>query len=193
MAKTSIPVPRTDAQAEQQLAQIGALDRDIAAAKVQRDEAVALLEAQHAARTKPLIEDAERLREGLEEWAVANRARLTEGGKKSVKLATGEISWRSSGIKVEVEGDEAKILAAISKRIETLNRKIQDTLLSTTRLQLAEERSALQGFVRLKTELDKQSLKKRPEIAKTIRGVRIVVAEERFTITPLASQIREVA
>lgn len=194
MAKTTIPVPRSDAQAETQLARIGVLERDIAAAKVTRDEAVALLEAQHAGQTKPLQDELAMLCEGLEHWAIANRARLTENGKrKSAQLATGKISWKDSARVVEIEGSEAEIVAAIQKRIDGLDRKIANPAPGRDVGPLLVERTALQAFIREKTELNKAALKDRPEIANTIRGVRIVVPGERFTIAPLASQIREVA
>ena len=187
-------VPRTDQQAETQLARIGVLEREIAAADVKRKGAVALLEEQLAAPTKPLVEEKAALVDGLRQWAEANRDRLTSNGrKKSAQLLTGKIAWTAGRKSLEIAGDEADVIAEIERRIIRLTQKIASTDDAQKARQLTVEREAFRAFLRETTALNKAAMKDRPEVAETLDGVRIVTAAETFDAKPLASQIAEVA
>lgn len=187
-------VPRSDEQAEAQIARIGVLEREIAAADVKRKGAVALLEEQLAAPTKPMVEEKAELIEGLRLWAEANRDRLTGNGKKkSAQLLTGKIAWTAGRKSLEIAGEEAAVIAEIQKRIVRLTQKIAATPEPGKTRQLTEEREALRAFLREATSLNKAAMKDRPEVAATLDGVRIVTAAETFDAKPLASQIPEVA
>lgn len=187
-------VPRSDEQAEAQIARIGVLEREIAAADVKRKGAVALLEEQLAAPTKPMVEEKAELIEGLRLWAEANRDRLTGNGKKkSAQLLTGKIAWTAGRKTLEIAGDEADVIAEIERRIVRLTRTIASTENVLKGRQLTEEREAFRAFLRETTALNRAAMKDRPKIAETLDGVRIVTAAEAFDVKPLASQIQEIA
>lgn len=187
-------IPKTDLQAETQIARIGVLERDIAAEKVKRDAAVALIEAKLTGDTKTKLEERDQLVEGLRVWAEANRDRLTSGGKKkSAQLVTGKIAWAAGRASIEIAGDEAAVIAEIEKRIIRLTQKIAQTFDAGKTRTLTEEREALRGFLRLATSLNKTAMKDRPEVAQSLAGVQFVTGAETFDVKPLASQIAEVA
>lgn len=97
--------------------------------------------------------------EGLFVFAEANKMELTREGKtKTVKLPNGTLSWYSPSPSVSVENPE-KVIAAL-------------------------EALGLDRFVRIKKEVDKEAVKKEPEIAEQIQGLSIKPKKDEFIISP---------
>ena len=157
--KANVPVPGSIGEASEQLARIGALRRDIEARKHTADNQVAEI-TRHIdeALTEPKQELAA-LEEGLRAYCEENRAALTDNGRtKTVKLATGRVSWRNLPAKVSVRG--AKDVIA---RIKALG---------------------LTDFLREKTEVNKEAMLEKPDQAAAIEGVTIGSGGEEFSIEP---------
>jgi phage host-nuclease inhibitor protein Gam len=156
----TVAAPQTRAEAERMLARLGALQREIALIEMSASEAIAAHKSLAEEAAKPLAEEAERLRRGLQLWAEANRAALTEGGRtKTVRLATGEIAWRQRPPSVRLR-DMPRVIEAL--------------------VQLG-----LQRFLRVKQEVDKEAMLREPAVAGAVPGVTIGSEGEEFVVTPL--------
>lgn len=202
-AGTNLPVPQSDAEAEQLIARLGALQRDHAAAAAAHDDKVAALEEAFGLTVKVFEEVQGVIVDALAIWATAHRERLTQGGRtKTVQLPTGTILWREGRYAVKHRGMrnddvaqavlariaelEAQLAAAKASRAKSAQAKAAVEALSA---QLA----VLAGFVRRKVEPNKEAMLAARELAETIPGVTVPRGPEEFAVEPLASQIREVA
>jgi phage host-nuclease inhibitor protein Gam len=160
----TVAAPQTRAEAERMLARLGELQRDVALIEAAATEAVTARKAEAEAEAKPLAEEAERLRRGLQLWAEANRQTLTDGGRtKTVTLATGEIAWR---------------LRPPSVRLKDVPRVVEALL-----------QLGLARFLRVKHEVNKEAMLAEPAVATTVPGVSISSEGEEFIVTPLAVEI----
>ena len=141
------------------LGRIGELTRDIALREGALSEAVSQLKAEaerNAAQVKAELAD---LTRGLQIWGEANREALTDGGRtKTVKLANGEIAWRTRPPKVSVTNPDAVLELMASQ--------------------------GLTRFIRTKRELDRERMLQEPAVAGGIPGVRIGSAGEEFVVAP---------
>jgi phage host-nuclease inhibitor protein Gam len=164
----TVVAPQTRAEAEQMLARLGALQRDLALIESAASEAVAVRKATAEEEAKPIAQEAEALRRGLQLWAEANRPSLTDGGRtKTVTLATGEIAWRLRPPSVRLK-DMPKVVEAL--------------------VQLG-----LGRFLRTKQEVDKEAMLKEPAEAMQVPGVSIGSEGEEFVVTPLAVELSNAA
>ena len=157
--KPNVPVPGSLGEASEQLARIGELRRNIEARKRKADDQVAEI-TRHVdeALSEPKQELAA-LEEGLKTFCEKNRDALTDKGRtKTVKLATGKVSWRKLPAKVSLRG-------------------VEDVIARIKALKLTE-------FLRDKTEVNKEAMLEKPEQAGAIEGVTIGSAGEEFTIEP---------
>lgn len=195
-AGTNLPVPQSDAEAEQLIARLGAVQRDHASAEAAHDAQVAALEEKFGTAVKVSQEVQGVIVDALNVWATANRERLTQGGKtKSVQLPTGAILWREGRYAVKHRGMKNEdVVAAIEARLA----EVRDALRASgrnrdMRMALVNERDALAGFLRRKVEPNKDAMLANRELAETIHGVTVPRGPEEFSVEPLASQIREVA
>lgn len=195
-AGTNLPVPQSDAEAEQLIARLGVLQREDAAAQAVHDAQVAALEERRGIAVKVFQEVQGVIVDALNVWATANRERLTQGGKiKTVQLPTGTILWRDGRYAVKHRGMKNEdVVAAIEVRLA----EVRDALRAAgrnrdMRTALVRERDALAGFLRQKVEPNKDAMLANRELAETIEGVTVPRGPEEFAVEPLASQIREVA
>lgn len=102
------------------------------------------------------------LMKSIQPYMEVNRDNLTDGGKtKTVKLRSGTISWRLTPKAVTVRGVEQVI-----SRFKQLG---------------------LTQYLRVKTEIDKQSILANPDQALAVEGVKLTQREE-FVVTPSESQ-----
>lgn len=151
--------PRDLAEAETFLARLGEIERDRALAQAALDETVAKAQEGAGIKLAPLNAEADELTRGLQLWAEANRAKLTnEGRTKTVRLASGEIAWRTRPPSVR--------LSKVEMVIEAIKRlgKVQ--------------------FLRTKEEVNKEAMLAEPDVARTIAGVTIASEGEDFVVTP---------
>jgi phage host-nuclease inhibitor protein Gam len=157
-----LPVPATLAEAEALLLRMGGRQREVAAIEGRMNERLAAVKAEFEQIAAPITEQIEADFQALQAWAEAHRATLLERERKSAKLATGELGWRTSPPSVRISG-----LAAVIAAFKQLG---------------------LDRFIRTKEEIDKQAIQKEPEAVEHVKGVSITQQEE-FWIRPFESEI----
>lgn len=195
-AGTNLPVPQSDAEAEQLIARLGVLQREDAAAEAIHDGQVAALEEKRGIAVKVFQECQGVIVDALNVWATANRERLTQGGKiKTVQLPTGTVLWREGRYAVKHRGmKNDDVVAAIQARLFEVRLALRMAARDReVRAALVNERNALEGFLRQKVEPNKDAMLANRDLAETIEGVTVPRGPEEFAVEPLASQIREVA
>ena len=197
-AAANLPIPQSDAEAEQQIAQLGASHRDQAEAQARHDAAIAALEEAHGRNVKEFLERQKALTAGLERYASVHRERLTNGGRsKTVQLASGKLFWREGRFSVKHRGlknaDVVEVIRAgtAAVAVEIAKAKAAKERADLPRLQAILD--TLGGFLRHKVEPDKEAMIKAREIAETLPGISVPRGPEEFAVEPLASQISEVA
>lgn len=160
-----VPVPASVAEASRYIAEIGEAQRRHDELQAQLNRTIADVKAAFEERAEPLRSGIEAWRLGVQIWAEANRAELTQHGRtKTVKLPTGEIAWRQRPPAVRLSGIDAVIEAIKSRGLP---------------------------FLRVKEEVNKEALLAEPELAVTLPGVSIGSAGEEFVVTPVGLQLAE--
>ncbi|MBX9593542.1 MAG: host-nuclease inhibitor Gam family protein [Roseomonas sp.] len=154
-----VPAARNLAEATAWVARIGELQRQQQLIKAALGETIAAATGAADAETIPLVAEAERLHRGVQLWAEANRADLTnEGRRKTVPLASGVLCWRLPPPKVTLSNVDA-----VMQELRDRN---------------------LQKFIRTKQEPNKEAMLAEPGLAALIPGVRIGAGSEQFVIEP---------
>lgn len=160
-AAPAITVPQDAGQADDAIRVIGACQRQLLMTETEYQERAAELKARYAEQAKPFHDEIAMRTEGLRMWAEANRASLTQGGrKKTVPFASGEISWRARPPAVRIAG-----AAAVIERIKALK---------------------LLQFLRVTEEPNREAMLADPAAARAIEGVSIASAGEVFEVKPAA-------
>lgn len=203
-AGVSLPVPQNDAEAEQMIARMGALSLDFEAEKAKHVEIVAehgrkIAELNEAfAKVEDTFNEANKqIFEGLKTFAAANRQRLTADGKtKTVRFATGSMSWKEGSFAVRSPRKNDDLVALIEARCQVIS-ALLDEAKAKRRRNDVELHSAtlmkLHAFLRTKVEPNKDAMLADRELASTVPGISITRGPEEFFVEPLAAQIREVA
>ncbi|MFV0642930.1 MAG: host-nuclease inhibitor Gam family protein [Sphingomonadaceae bacterium] len=157
-----VPVPQNDDEATAQMRRIGDARREMERLTADLGDRIASLQEEYSAMASPQREQIAALSEGLKVYAEANRARLTDGGKRKFHdFATGRISWRKLPPKVSL-------------------RKV-DTVIA------ALKAAGLHRFVRTKEEVNKDAMLASEEsraTAAAIAGVTIGSGGEEFIAEP---------
>ncbi len=197
-AGTNLPVPQTDAEAEQLVARLGALQRDHQTAQATHDAAVAALEEKFGLAVKVFQEAQGVIIDALAIWACAHRERLTQGGRtKTVQLPTGTLAWREGSYAVKHRGlKNEDVVTAIRARLAIVNGLLADAKRERRKddaAALTRTAEVLGSFLRTKVEPNKEAMLAAREVAETVPGITVPRGGEQFVVTPLASQIREVA
>ena len=157
----ALAAPRDAAEANAHLHRLGEIARALGLIKAAQSENVASLAKMVEEDSAPYLGEQQRLVAGLQLWAEANRAALTDGGRtKTIRLAAGAVSWRARPMSVTLRGVEA----------------ILDWLVA---------REA-QKFIRTKTEVNKEAMLADPEAARLVPGVTIASGGEDFVVEPVA-------
>lgn len=174
MSKTRIKteaaatVFQTREEVDAAIAQIGIAQRERTAIEVAMNAELAAVRASYETLAAPHAAVIKEFRVGVQIWAEANRRELTRDGKtKTVKLASGEISWRTSPPAVRLTGKASIVLAALKAL-------------------------GLERFIRTKEEIDKNAILADPEAVTAVKGIALTQGED-FVITPFATDIEEVA
>lgn len=155
----AVPAARDQAEATAWVARIGELQRQQKVIEAALAETISLATARADAETMPLTAEAERLHRGVQLWAEANRASLTDEGKrKTVTLTSGVVCWRLPPPKVTLSN------------VEAVMQELRDR--------------HLQKFIRTKQEPNKEAMLAEPGLAALIPGVRIGAGSEQFVIEP---------
>jgi phage host-nuclease inhibitor protein Gam len=156
-----VRVPRDIAEATEFVAQLGHIDRFLALIKAATEESIAAVKDGAEREAAPLLAEAEQITRGVQLWAEANRAALTDGGKtKTITLSSGVVAWRAPPPRVKIHDVDA-VIAELRER-------------------------QLQRFLRVKTEIDKQAMLGEAGIAGLVPGVAIARGPEAIVIEPAA-------
>ncbi len=160
----AIDVPATREEAEQVLADIGRLQRTIGTIQNRMNDVLARVKARYESQAKEPAAELERQFARLHAWAEAHRAELLVDGSKTARLATGELSWRTSPPSVRITDAESVI--------ERLKEK------------------GLHRFVRTKEEVNRELILATPETVSNVTGISITQREE-FIAKPFEEQIQK--
>lgn len=164
-AATLAPVPQTRDEATAAVREIGERQRELARIQADMNEELAAVRERFEAAAQPHTERIDQLTLGVQVWADAHRATLTQGGKtKTAVLPSGEIAWRIRPPSCRIIGAEA----------------VMDEL---RRLQLAR-------FIRTKSEINKEAILNEPEAVAHIKGIRIEQGED-FIVSPFEVELAD--
>lgn len=166
-AQANVAVPQTRDEVAAAIAAIGQAITQRARIEADMADAVAALKAQFEALAEPHNQALVALSKGVEIWCAANRAALTENGKrKSATFTTGDVRWRMTPPAVTVRNAEAVI--ATLKGL------------------------GAQRFIRVKEEVNKEAILAEPGVVDGfVPGVSIVQREE-FEVLPHLPELAEV-
>lgn len=155
-------VPQDDNEANAMIDELGAVRRDLELAKLAKEEELAAVRARHEAGAEPLKALENELRDGLEVWSMANRERLTEGGRrKYAQFPAGFIRWRARPPKVILKKGFGEGAVIELMKLAGLGR-----------------------FIRQKEELNREAMLAEPEAAREVAGVSIASDGEDFVVEP---------
>jgi phage host-nuclease inhibitor protein Gam len=166
--KPTVVPPENRDQASEYVSRIAANDAHIASVQAELDAELKLVKKRYDAVSMVFVTAREELLQGLAAWAASNRSDLTSGGKtKFADLTTGRIGWRDMPPKV-----------SITKPEEVLK-------------WLVEKRGKFVKFVRVKKEINRESMLEHKDLALQIEGVSIKGSGEEFYVNPLTSPLSE--
>lgn len=161
------PVPQNREEARDYMRRIGHHQNERKRIEATMNEQIQKIRDKYQELAAPHAEQITELSTGLHVWAEANRAELTNNGKrKSADLGAGEVQWRNTPPKV--------LLRNISGVIESL------------------KSLGLDRFVRTKDEVNKDAILADPGAVEGIAGISITQGED-FVIKPHESELEAVA
>lgn len=162
LKKKALKAPADRDEASKLLASIGRLQRRVEDLETRMNNRLAAIKEDYSEQAKPLLEELEAQFSALHTWAEAHRQELLDGKGKSLRLASGVLSWRTTPPKVTVTKVDA-----VLERLRALR---------------------LEEFIRTKEEVDKHRVLEDPETVKGVKGISISQREE-FVCKPFESQI----
>jgi phage host-nuclease inhibitor protein Gam len=148
------------------LLQLGSIHREIDALETGMNNHLARQKARFEERARPLKDAARDVFAAIQLWAEANREQLLEPGSKTVRLATGELSWRTTPPAVTVVGS-----AAVIERLSE---------------------AGLDRFIRRKAEVNHKAILDEPDAVAGIEGIEINQREV-FEAKPFDARIERPA
>lgn len=159
VAQATVPQSREEANAA--IFEVGDLDRQLQLLDTGLQDALAKVKQSFELQAEPLAQRRDALIRGLEAYAAANRASLTENGKvKFASFPAGKLSWRLRPSSVgPIRAPEA-IIAWLKE-------------------------NGLSRFIRVKEEVNKEALLAESDMARDfIPGIRIASGGEDFSVEP---------
>jgi phage host-nuclease inhibitor protein Gam len=180
-AAANVRIPQSREEVAEMIAAYGSELRELDLIEATMNESLAKAKADAEKEAAPHKAAAEKLFEGLQIYCEANRqVLLGNTGVKTVEFATGKVAWRWKPAKVSLKGEHDDIIKRILDKVaEALTR--------------GETGKNYSDFLRLKREIDKESMLKNPDLARTIEGVRIGRDGETFEIEPFGAELSEAA
>ncbi|MFW2440914.1 MAG: host-nuclease inhibitor Gam family protein [Arenicellales bacterium] len=161
----SVDAPNNRDDAENYMRQIGELQNQVQRTQADMNDEINAIKAKYQESMLPINQKIDTLAQGLSAWAIANRVDLLPGNKKTVKMGTGEISWRKTPPRVAVRGADTVIANLTSL--------------------------GLGRFVRSKEEVNKEAILLDKEAVSGIKGISITQREE-LVIKPDVSELEKV-
>lgn len=167
-ASVAVDVPQSRESAAAAIAAIGIANRDLLRIHAEMNDALAEIKEAYEREAEPFRRKVEELTNGLQIFAEANRAALTNNYKvKTVAFTSGEIVWRMNPPSVRLTDSEENVIAAC-------------------------EAAGLREFVRYSPTLNRDAVKANPEEARNIAGIRIGQSEA-FVVVPFEAELVGVA
>lgn len=167
-AAAVVDVPQSREMAAAAIAAIGSHSRDLARINADMNDAMAEIKERFERLAEPFRLQIENLTNGLQIYAEANRAVLTNNYKvKTVALTTGALIWRMNPPSVRLTDTEENVIAAC-------------------------EAAGLEEFIRRTPSLNRDAIKANPDEAKHIAGLKIGQGEQ-FVVEPFETELVEVA
>ncbi len=159
---------QSDEDAAHRVGLIGSYRRGLQSIEGDLSDAVAALKAKAEQDAAPLREKLVSEEAAVQAWCAANRARLTNGGKKKFHdFGSGIIKWRFNTASVSLKG-----VADVVERLK---------------------KNGLRTFIRVSVTVDKEAILKSPEKVKGIAGITIVPPSEHFVIEPVEEKLSDQA
>lgn len=150
--------------AERMIQLIGEKQREVVRIEAAMNDRLNPIKEQFENQAKPLNVEIEELWAGVQAWAESNKPNLLDGKAKTVKLATGDVGWRTSPPSVRLTNTKA-ILEGLKQM-------------------------GLTQFIRATEEVNKDAILAAPDKATAVKGIAITQAEL-FWIKPFASEIEK--
>ena len=163
-AAVAVDVPQNRDAASAAIAAIGIANRELQRITANMNDALAACKEAFEIEAEPYRLKIEQLTNGLQIFAEANRAALTNDFKfKTVALTTGEILWRTNPPSVRLTVPEEEVIGYCAEH-------------------------GLEEFIRRTPTLNREAIKANPEEAKRIEGVRIGQSEQ-FVVVPFETEL----
>ncbi len=178
--------PQSWAEANALLEEYSRTSNDLVIIAAELDAAVAAARKPFDERAAPLQARLEEIFNGVEIWATANRATITDANKtKTVKMAAAAIGWRTCPPSVEFKRplkgiDIVKNIFALMKALSQDKDKERRRLVAAAR-----------GFIRYAMEPNKKAMLDNQNLAGEIAGVKIITGVEEFFIDPTQAELTE--
>jgi phage host-nuclease inhibitor protein Gam len=167
-AAAAVDVPQNRESAASAVAAIGIANRELQRINADMNDALAACKEAYEIEAEPYRLRIQELTDGLQIFAEANRAALTNGYKvKTVALTTGEITWRMNPPSVRLTDTEESVIAWCTQH-------------------------GLEEFIRRTPTLNREAVKANPDEAKHVPGLRIGQSEA-FVVTPFEAELSEAA
>ena len=157
----NIPVPQDRDEANEHIARIGDIEREIERISANMKDELAAVKERYEARRQPLKEERDALVAGLEAFAAAHRRQLAGKGK-TVRLPAGEFGWRLRPPRV-----------TISRKVDVIAE--------------LEERG-LTRFIRIIKEVNREAIREEPEAVADVPGITVGSAGEDFWVKPFFTE-----
>lgn len=164
-------MPQSKEQVISDIKEIGDIQRKLTRMETEMNDKIAVITSKYTPDTEALNTKLELLKAGVTAWCGVNRDELTNNGKtKTVKFTTGEVSWRTNPLSVNIKGTKAVLEELIKRKWEQ--------------------------FITRKTDINKAAINdalKADEDAEVgkIKGIIVNKDTETFSITPFEQEIEK--
>ena len=163
-AAVSVQVPQTRDDCAAMIRALGDAQRVLAGRVSAMNDAIAEVTDYAAPEIEAMKKTVADLVEGIQTFAEANRATLTDGNRvKTANLVTGEVAWRQRPPSVGIRG--------------------ADTVIETLK------RLGLGRFVRTKEEINKDAILNEPKAVSGVAGITLNTGIEDFIVTPFEQEV----
>ncbi|EAO1992684.1 host-nuclease inhibitor protein Gam [Salmonella enterica] len=112
-------MPQSKEQVISDIKEIGDIQRKLTRMETEMNDKIAVITSKYTPDTEALNTKLELLKAGVTAWCGVNRDELTNNGKtKTVKFTTGEVSWRTNPLSVNIKGTKAVLEELIKRKWE---------------------------------------------------------------------------
>lgn len=161
-AAVAVAVPRDAAEVSAAIAAIGRESRELARIEADMNDKMASIKEEYEAAAEPHRRKIEAFTTGVQTWCEAHRGELLKGEAKTAVFPAGEVQWRVRPPKVVVRG--------------------VDYVLDQLR------RLALDRFIRVKEEINKEAILAEPQAVAGVKGLAIEQGED-FVVKPFDAEL----